>query len=121
MLVIPTGFEPVTTRLGIWCSILLSYEIFILYIHRNLGYTNLLLCLECDFLKGFLIQRSKDNFFLGTIFLFASKIICGVDLLNVKYEHITNSIALRNIYFLLTFDFLKEFLNDTQINSDYRN
>ena len=22
----PTGFEPVTPRLGIWCSILLSYE-----------------------------------------------------------------------------------------------
>lgn len=24
-MVIPTGFEPVTPRLGIWCSILLSY------------------------------------------------------------------------------------------------
>ena len=24
-LAIPTGFEPVTPRLGIWCSILLSY------------------------------------------------------------------------------------------------
>lgn len=47
--VIPARFERATTRLGIWCSILLSYEIFILYIHKNLGYTNLLLCLECDF------------------------------------------------------------------------
>src|SRR3546814_1449069 len=25
-MVSPTGFEPVTPRLGIWCSILLSYE-----------------------------------------------------------------------------------------------
>ncbi len=26
LLASPTGFEPVTPRLGIWCSILLSYE-----------------------------------------------------------------------------------------------
>ena len=25
----PSGFEPLTPRLGIWCSILLSYEVLI--------------------------------------------------------------------------------------------
>ncbi|ADR52883.1 hypothetical protein CKC_05690 [Candidatus Liberibacter solanacearum CLso-ZC1] len=35
------------------------------------------------FFKRFSYSKDQRKIFLGTIFLFASKIICGVDLLNV--------------------------------------